>query len=253
MSGAPSGALPVYRLRQVAWVAADLEAAVAAIAGPLGLEVCYRDPEVHKWGLVNAVLPVGGEFLEIVSPSRAGTSAGRYLDRRGGDGGYMVILHTADALAERQRIAGLGVRIAWNTDRPDYKATHLHPADCGQVLLSIDSTDAGAAFHAEAAAWPPGGPHWQRHVRREVVEALAGVELQSADPAAQAAAWGRALALPAEARDGIPRIAFCNGEARFVRAEDGRGPGLRAIDLRAGARARAGLSLELAGLHVNLV
>lgn len=33
--------------------------------------------------LVNAMLPVGDCFWEIVSPARAGTSAGKYLDRFG--------------------------------------------------------------------------------------------------------------------------------------------------------------------------
>lgn len=254
------------RLRQVVFVARALEPAVDDIGAVLGLRVAYRDPGVGQWGLENAVMPLGGDFLEVVAPCEGGTSAGRYLDRRGGDGGYMVILQCADALGERARIAGLGVRQVWSTDRPAYTATHFHPRDLGGVLLSVDSVEPGADHRAPFCSWEPAGPDWRAAVRTEVTGALLAAELRSDDPAAMAALWSRVLDLPAEDTGARShRIALHNGELRFVGPGDGRGPGLGAIDVRAADRARilaaaeargletAGDAVWLRGVRVNLL
>jgi hypothetical protein len=99
------------RLRQICLVAQTLEPYITDFADILGLAVCYRDGNVDKYGLVNALLPIGASFLEIVAPTTDGTAAGRYLERRGGDGGYMVILDCDDIERRRQRMATIGVRI----------------------------------------------------------------------------------------------------------------------------------------------
>src|SRR5262249_61654247 len=77
------------RMRQIALIARELAPVVDEIREVFGLEVAYRDPEVAAFGLENAVFPVGNQFLEVVAPVREGTAGGRYLDRRGGDGGDM--------------------------------------------------------------------------------------------------------------------------------------------------------------------
>ena len=84
------------RLRQVALVAHDLDAVVAELHEAFGLEVAFSDPAVATFGLRNAVIPIGTQFIEVVSPTRDGTAGGRQLQRLGGDGGYMVICHTDD-------------------------------------------------------------------------------------------------------------------------------------------------------------
>ena len=84
------------RLRQVVLAAIDLAATEAAIVEQLGLSLCYRDPGVATFGLRNALFPVGHQLLEVVSPTQDGTTAGRLLDKRGGDTGYMVILEVDD-------------------------------------------------------------------------------------------------------------------------------------------------------------
>ena len=65
------------RLRQICLVAPKLEPVIADIAAIMGLAVCYRDGNVEKYGLVNALLPVDTILLEVVSPFRDGTAAGR--------------------------------------------------------------------------------------------------------------------------------------------------------------------------------
>jgi hypothetical protein len=186
------------KLRQCVFVAKDIESAQEELCDVLGIEVAYRDPAVAKWGLANVVCPTGHDFLEIVSPIREGTSAGRYLERRKGDGGYMVILQVPDAVAERQRITALGIRAVEQKDQPEYKYTHFHPADTAGVLLSIDQTIAPAGTDPKLW-WPPASKDWQGHTRSSVTNGLGGVEIQCVDPDKAADLWSKILNRPSKA------------------------------------------------------
>ena len=89
----------MFRLRQVALVAHDLDAVVTELCHTLGLSVAYNDPGVGEFGLRNALMVIGDQFLEVVSPTTGGTTAGRLLDKRNGDGGYMAIFQADDPKA----------------------------------------------------------------------------------------------------------------------------------------------------------
>src|ERR1700710_1141249 len=115
MHGCDDGAM--LRLRQIALVARDLDPVVAELHKELGVEIAFRDPSVDTFGLQNAVMPIGNQFLEVVAPIKESTAAGRYLDRRKGDGGYMVILQCDEHAARKARLGGeLGVRFAMAHD-----------------------------------------------------------------------------------------------------------------------------------------
>ena len=62
------------RMRQICLVARSLAPVVDELRAGLGLEVCHRDPGVGKYGLENALFPVGDGFLEVVAPVREGTT-----------------------------------------------------------------------------------------------------------------------------------------------------------------------------------
>ena len=81
------------QLRQICLVAEKLQPVVEDLTDILGINPCYIDPGVGVFGLENTLMAVGKNFLEVVAPIREGTAGGRYLKRRGGDGGYMVITH----------------------------------------------------------------------------------------------------------------------------------------------------------------
>ena len=216
------------KLRQCVFVCKDLESSAEELCDTLGIEIAYRDPGVGKWGLANVVCPTGHDFLEIVSPVQDGTSAGRYLQRRHGDGGYMVILQVPDAVAERERITALGVRAVEKKDLAEYKYTHFHPSDTAGVLLSIDQTIAPSAVAPELW-WPPASNDWLRHAKSTVTNGLGGVEIQAADPDAAAALWAKILNRPV---DGDIIRLDDDGEIRFVPIADSRGPGVSAFDIR---------------------
>src|SRR5207253_3372498 len=64
-------------------ISPELEPVVGDIAAIMGLEVCYRDGNVAKYGLENALLPVDSILLEVVAPFQPGTAAGRFIDKIG--------------------------------------------------------------------------------------------------------------------------------------------------------------------------
>lgn len=120
------------QLRQICLVARDLDATIDDLEQVFGIHRCYVDPGVGHFGLVNTLLPIGRNFLEVVVPVEENAAAGRYLDRRQGDGGYMVICQ-ADSKdnqqAVRQRALDNGVRIAWEVDRENWNICQIHPGD----------------------------------------------------------------------------------------------------------------------------
>ncbi len=249
------------KLRQCVFVCKDLESSNAELCDILGIEVAYRDPGVAKWGLANVVCPTGHDFLEIVSPFQEGTSAGRYIDRRKGDGGYMVIIQVPDAAAERKRVTGLGIRAVAQKDLPEYQYTHFHPSDTTGVLLSLDTTTAPAGTDP-ALWWPPAEKDWLKHARSDVTSGLAGVEIQNADPDKAADLWSKILNRPVEGD--IIRLDD-DAEIRFVPIADGRGPGVSAYDVRVVDRQRVlaaakkrgkqhgPAQVEVCGCRINLV
>ena len=159
----------VIRLRQVALVARELDPVVESLCEGLGLSVCFRDPGIARFGLHNALMTIGDQFLEVVSPTQDGTTAGRLLDRRGGDGGYMAIFEVDDVDDRIGELEKAGIRTVWSIDRPDVRARHLHPRDIGGAIVSIDQP-------VPNGSWPWAGP-WTAHADTKVVTGIAGVTI----------------------------------------------------------------------------
>lgn len=217
------------RLRQICLVARELDPVIEDLKSVFGLEVCYVDPGVEKYGLQNSLLPVGNQFLEVVAPTEEGTAGGRYLDRRGGDGGYMVINQCDDLEPRRKRVEELGVRIANPLGYEKFKGMQLHPKDTGGSFFEIDWHEGG---EDPDGPWTPAGPDWAKARRTDVVKAIVAAELQSPDPVKLAKRWSEIAQIDLEADDsGNPFMRFQNADIRFVEATDGRGEGLGGVDL----------------------
>jgi hypothetical protein len=228
------------QVRQVALVARDLDPVVADLCAVFGLEVGFRDPGVAEFGLRNAVLPIGRRFLEVVSPVRADATAARYLERHGGDGGYMVLVQTADLAADRRRLAGLDVRIVWQATLDDIAAAHLHPRDVGGAIVSLDQP-------APPASWRWGGPGWEGKVRTDVVRDLAGVTIEAADPPALGSRWSAVLGTSPPRNDGV--IPLEESDIRFVSST--RGDRIGAVRLVAADAERALAPARSRGLQTD--
>ena len=233
------------RLRQIALVARDLAAAADRLADKLGLGAPYRDPGVGEFGLDNAVFAVGASFLEIVSPVRDDTTAGRYLERRGGDGGYMALFQITDTAAARRRVADEGVRVVWQTDLDDITGTHLHPGDVPGAIVSLD----------EASPWPSwrwGGPEWTGGAPPHGPGGLRGVTVRVSDPSSAAARWAAVLGVAADEAD-VVRLDEGRQTLRFAPAADRADEGIAAVDLAVPAPVRAGReAVTVAGVRFTL-
>lgn len=183
--------MPRYtRLRQICLVVPRLEPVVSDLADIMGLEVCYHDPHVAKYGLENALLPVDTVLLEMVAPITSGTAAERFIEKTGGRGGYMAIFCCDDPDERARHAEGMGVRTANVIDHPPYHAVQLHPRDCRAAFIEFSHTESSDDI---LGPYPPAGPDWQRAIRKDVTQALTGVEMQSPEPAALAAHWGQII------------------------------------------------------------
>ena len=251
---------PYVRLRQICLVAPQLEPVISDIADIMGLSVCYRDGNVAKYGLENALLPVDTILLEVVAPFQPGTAAGRFLDKTGGRGGYMAIFCCDDPDAYGARANAMGVRTANVITHAPYHGVQLHPRDCRAAFIEFNHTDGSDDI---LGPYPPAGPDWQQSIRQDVTQALTGVEMASPQPQALAEHWGSILGISVTAaQGGEPELKLPNCSFRFIKGESDLMSGLdfRVADVAAvrdAAKQRgcavSGDSFRLGGVTFSLV
>jgi Glyoxalase-like domain len=220
------GVLSGPRLRQVALVARDCGQVADELSRAFGWPAPFHDPGVGRFGLTNAVFAAGDTFVEVVAPAQPGTTAGRYLDKRGGDGGYMAIFQVPDLAAARRRVASLGVRVVWTTDLPDIATTHLHPGDVPGAIVSLDWAD-------PEQTWRWAGPSWTGHAPEHAPGGVTGLTIEVNDPPATARRWAAVLGISAADRGDTTVVALPDSgqRLRFVPARSGRGEGITEVTI----------------------
>ncbi|MBJ83046.1 MAG: hypothetical protein CL462_09095 [Acidimicrobiaceae bacterium] len=221
------------RLRQIAVVTSDLLKTALDIQTVLGVEACHIDPGVGAFGLKNTLWPIGSQFLECVTPVTEDTAGGRYIKRRGGDSGYMVINQVDDVASRLAHVQELGVRVAnhMEYDKGGFEGLQLHPADTGGSFFEMDQMKVEGSEVPDGPWWPAGS-QWSDFCRTERVTGISAAELQAVDPDRLAARWAQIAQLEVvEDGNGTPAIQFENASIRFVEAVDGRGDGLGGIDV----------------------
>jgi hypothetical protein len=229
-------------------VAPELAPVVEAGCQTLGA-VCFRDPGVANYGLENALWALGGTFLEALAPIQPGTTVARYLDRRGGPSGYMLIIDCTDLAPVRLRLAMLNIRIVEDLDMTIHgasaKALHLHPRDTGGCLLSIDThgPDSDGAGGAMLGSYAWAGPDWHRHMNPDM--AITGAVIACDNPEVIAMRWSTLLVRPWHKLEDRWRLQLNHGSIDFTAISDGRGEGLSAIRI-----AGLGAPMQLSGLDL---
>lgn len=222
------------RLRQICLVAADLEREARRVREIFGLEECHRDPNVERYGLRNVLFPVGTDFLEIVSPFREGTAAGRFLERHEERHGYMVIMDCDDPLERQSHCEAMGVRTANLIRHDDYLGVQLHPKDTGGAMIEFNRTDNGSD---PLGPYAPAGRQWQKHIRKDVTQRLLAAEIECPDAAQFSARWGEIVQRPVQIlRKGRFRIALDSGALLFLPADRAHAV-LAGIELEVASRA----------------
>jgi hypothetical protein len=216
------------RLRQVALVVTDCETTARQLQETFSWREPFHDPGVGQFGLANAVFAAGDTFVEVVSPVRPATTAGRYLERRGGDSGYMAIFQMPDLAQARRRVADAGVRVVWTADLADIAGTHLHPKDVPGAIVSLDWAD-------PPQSWRWAGPEWTGRAPSHPRGGVSGLTVEVFEPAGAAARWAEVLGLTA-AHDGSTATIWLEDagqELRFVPATSGRGEGITEVRVAA--------------------
>ena len=211
------------RIRQVVLAASDLEKTDATLRRLLGCDQSYADPEIIYFGLDNRLYTLGDCFLEVVSPVQPNTAAGRFLDRRGGDGGYMVIVQVENLAQEQVRLADTGIRTVFADDRGNAKAIHLHPKDVPGAIPSLDEM-------SPPESWLWAGDGWEQRAGRYIRGILA-VEIRSSDPEATGLCWAEAYGIELMPADNGWRLEMDGTEIRFTQDAAATEPALMAIDV----------------------
>ena len=208
-------------IRQIVMVSSLRDPIVSDLNKLFGLEVAFNDPGVGHFGLENAVMPLGTDFLEVVSPIEENTTAGRYLDKRGGDGGYMVIIQVDDFERSKSLVNDYKIGIVWDTDLPEAKAIHLHPKQMGGAILSLD-------WMNPKESWKWAGPEWNNHITDDI-KGIDGIEIQASNPEEMFNRWKDILNV-SNINESEKKIYLDNTWIGFI-DEDDRGPGISAFSL----------------------
>lgn len=236
------------RIRQIALCAPDIRPVERAVEAALDITPVHRDaPGAPIW-MFNGVFPVGDTFLEILQPERPEAPTQKFLDKQGGAAGYMLILQVDDLDRAKARAGAAGVRVVWDLPVREYHgvtggAVHLHPADTGGVLTSLD-------WMAEWDSWAWAGRAWPWHRRTSVVSGIVGAEIAASQPDRVAARFAELLGRDVGADGGIR---LDEGSLRFVQAPAGQRDRLTGIDMTATDRKRVGETFEFARTRVRLV
>ncbi len=208
-------------IRQIVMVSSLRDPIVSDLSQLFGLEVAFNDPGVGHFGLENAVMPLGTDFLEVVSPIEENTTAGRYLQKRGGDGGYMVIIQVDDFDKTKSLVHDNEIEIVWDTDLPEAKAIHLHPKQMGGAIVSLD-------WMNPKESWKWAGPEWNKYITDDI-KGIDGVEIQANNPEEMFNRWKDILDA-SNINESEKKIYLDNTWISFI-DEDDRGSGISAFSL----------------------
>src|SRR5215469_8106635 len=213
------------RLRQVALVAADCAGTARRLQETFNWPDPFHDRGISRFGLTNVVFAAGDTFVEVVAPVQPGTTAGRYLERRGGDSGYMAIFQLPDLGQARRRADNAGIRVVWQADYADIAGTHLHPKDVPGAIVSLDWAD-------PPESWRWAGPDWTGQAPSHPSGGLSGLTIDVNDPPGAAARWGLVLGLPVIYDTGTATIELKDArqDLRFEPAS-GNGEGISEVRL----------------------
>ena len=127
-----------YNLDHVAIAVHDLDASLAEYRAQYGAEPLYREV-VEGQGVDEAMVPVGGSFIQLLQPLSPDTPVGRFLEKRG-EGMHHIALAVADIERALEHLTGMGARLV--DDQPRIggrgaKIAFVHPAAFAGTLVEL--------------------------------------------------------------------------------------------------------------------
>lgn len=143
--------MKLINLDHVAVAVADLDAALADYEQRYGVTPLYREV-VESQGVEEAMLPVGGSFVQLLSPLGPDTPVSRFLERHG-EGLHHLAFAIPDIEAALAHLETEGARLIDRQPRfggRGAKIAFVHPADLAGTLIELvelPADDTGSTVH----------------------------------------------------------------------------------------------------------
>jgi methylmalonyl-CoA/ethylmalonyl-CoA epimerase len=128
----------LLNLDHVAVAVADLDQAVAEHARKYGTRPLYREV-VDEQGVEEAMLPLGGSFLQLIAPLRPDSPVGRFIERNG-PGLHHLAFTVPDIVDALDHLRQEGARLIDEQPRPGGRGAliaFVHPKDWSGTLIEL--------------------------------------------------------------------------------------------------------------------
>lgn len=130
--------MKLLNLDHVGIAVQDLDSAVAEYRSKYGIEPLYRET-VSSQGVEEAMIPLGGSFIQLLQPLGPNTPVGRFLARRG-EGVHHLAWTVADIKAALAHLQEQGARLIDPVPRPGgggAQIAFVHPGDLAGTLIEL--------------------------------------------------------------------------------------------------------------------
>ncbi len=130
--------MKLLNLDHVGIAVEDLDAAIDSYRSRYGVEPLYRE-RVETQGVEEAMIPVGGSFVQLLEPLSADTPVGRFLAKRG-EGLHHVAYAVPDISAALSHLEAEGARLIDREPRAGgrgAKIAFVHPGDLAGTLIEL--------------------------------------------------------------------------------------------------------------------
>jgi methylmalonyl-CoA/ethylmalonyl-CoA epimerase len=128
----------VTRIDHVGFAVPDLDEAKAFYAAAFGLEVVHEEVNEEQ-GVREAMLGVGGSYIQLLAPLTPESTIAKFLDRSG-PGIQQVAFGVDDVVATAEALRAAGVRVLYDQPKRGTAGSLVnfaHPKDCGGVLIEL--------------------------------------------------------------------------------------------------------------------
>lgn len=128
----------LLNLDHVAIAVNDLDAAIEGYRDRYNVEPLYRE-KVESQGVEEAMIPVGGSFIQLLEPLDPETPVGKFLSNKG-EGLHHVAYAVVSIESALAHLAESGARLVDTEPRiggRGAKIAFVHPGDLGGTLIEL--------------------------------------------------------------------------------------------------------------------
>ena len=130
--------MKLINLDHVAVAVHDLDASLDDYRSRYRVEPLYREV-VEAQGVEEAMIPVGGSFVQLLQPLGADTPVGRFIESKG-EGLHHIAFAVASIDIALEHLRAEGAKLVDEAARPGGRGTRIafvHPADLTGTLIEL--------------------------------------------------------------------------------------------------------------------